>query len=66
MQHFTCTCGNVLYFNSSRCLKCGTGVGYDPLTRRIQPVLANGGPFKRCANGTQHAVCNWLLPSTAD
>ncbi len=65
MQHFTCTCGNVLFFNSSRCLKCGTGVGYDPLSRRIQPVLANGGPFKRCANGIQHAVCNWLLPTTS-
>ena len=64
MQHFTCTCGNVLYFNSSRCLKCGSTVGYDPLSRSLSLVTL-GGPLKRCANGIQHAVCNWLLPSTS-
>ncbi len=62
MQRFTCDCGNVLFFGSSRCLKCGGEVGYDPAggnMRRLQP----GGDLKRCGNGLEYNVCNWLLPA---
>jgi hypothetical protein len=61
MQRFDCECGNVLFFGSSRCLKCGEAVGYDPAEDRMIPVRS-GGAFNLCANGAQFGVCNWLVP----
>lgn len=64
MQRFTCECGNVLFFGSSRCLKCSSDVGYDPqrgAMRRVRP----DSTMKRCQNGVKHNVCNWLLPASA-
>jgi hypothetical protein len=61
MQRFTCDCGNVLFFGSSTCLKCGGKVGYDPqggAMVRLRPGVA----LKLCDNGVKHGVCNWLLP----
>ena len=64
MQRFNCDCGNVIFFGSSRCLKCGKEVGYDPYTTemlRIQPSMG----MKRCENGVKHGVCNWLVPANS-
>ena len=52
----------MLFFGSSRCLKCNGEVGYDPqggAMMRLQP----GGRMKRCDNGVKHRVCNWVLPA---
>lgn len=64
MQRFTCDCGNVLFFGSFKCLKCGGEVGHDPGDRQMVRVRP-GGKFKRCDNGVKHGVCNWVLPSKA-
>ena len=64
MQRFTCECGNVLFFGSSRCLKCSSDVGYDPQRGAMQRVKADS-TMKRCQNGVKHNVCNWLLPASA-
>ncbi|MDB6005115.1 MAG: hypothetical protein JWR15_2102 [Prosthecobacter sp.] len=64
MQRFTCECGNVLFFGSSRCLKCSSDVGYDPQRGAMQRVKADS-TMKRCDNGIKHNVCNWLLPASA-
>jgi hypothetical protein len=64
MQRFTCECGNVLFFGSSRCLKCSSDVGYDP-QRGVMLRIKPGGTMKRCDNGVKHQVCNWLLPASA-
>ncbi len=64
MQRFTCDCGNVIFFGSSRCLKCGRVVGYDPAAERMERLRPSAG-LKRCDNGVKHGVCNWLLPATA-
>ena len=64
MQLFTCECGNVLFFGSSRCLKCSSDVGYDPQRGAMQRIKP-GGTMKRCDNGVKHDVCNWLLPASA-
>jgi hypothetical protein len=61
MQRFTCDCGNVLFFGSSRCLKCGRDEGYDPVVGAIVR-LRPGGRMKRCENGVKHGVCNWVVP----
>lgn len=50
----------MLFFGSSRCLKCTGEVGYDPqggAMVRLQP----GGTMKRCGNGVKYSVCNWVL-----
>ena len=64
MQRFTCECGNALFFDNSKCLKCGSEVGYDPDGRTMVVLRAAGG-MKRCSNGTRHRVCNWVLPKEA-
>jgi len=65
MQRFTCDCGNVLFFGSSRCLKCGSDAGYDPVAGAMVRLRAGCG-MKRCENGVRHNVCNWLLPSDSE
>ncbi|MDB6074123.1 MAG: hypothetical protein JWO89_1763 [Verrucomicrobiaceae bacterium] len=64
MQRFTCDCGNVLFFGSSRCLKCGHETGYDP-EREAMVRLLPDSDMKRCANGLKHDVCNWVLPKNS-
>lgn len=64
MQRFSCECGNVLFFGSSRCLKCGEAVGYDPAADRMNRIRPDGA-VRLCANGARHGVCNWLLPAGA-
>lgn len=59
MKSFHCTCGNILFFESSRCLRCGFEVGFDPIQNTMRVIDRS---LKRCANGVEHAVCNWLLP----
>lgn len=61
---FTCDsdCGNVLFFGSSRCLRCLGNIGYDP-QQRAMVKLRQPGPMKRCANGLKHGVCNWVVPT---
>lgn len=63
MKTFHCTCGNLLFFESSRCLNCGSDVGYDPRRGKLIPIDST---VRLCANGSRHAVCNWLLPASAN
>lgn len=60
MRRFTCPCGHVLFFGSFRCLSCGGEVGYDA---RGGAMALVGAAMKRCDNGLQHNLCNWLLPA---
>jgi hypothetical protein len=62
MTHFTCTCGNTLFFENTRCLQCQKAVGYSPELDRMLPV-EQGGEWAYCQNGFQYAVCNWLVPA---
>ena len=71
MQLFSClNCGQVLYFENTRCGHCGNVVGLMESGNDLMALSAGGGePFKAvslaqyyyCAN---HAfdVCNWLVP----
>ena len=60
MRHYQCSCGNILFFDNSACLQCGTHVGYEPADDRMV-TLTDKSAFQRCANGTQHGVCNWVV-----
>jgi hypothetical protein len=60
MRHYQCTCGNVLFFDNSVCVQCGAQVGYDVAGDQMV-ALDETGAFRRCKNGTDYAVCNWVL-----
>src|SRR5262245_28493577 len=63
MTHFTCECGNVLFFDNSFCLQCRRAVGYDVAGNRLRLIDANG-EYRLCENGVQYGVCNWLAPAS--
>lgn len=71
MKLFRCDhCGHLLYFENTRCERCGRALGYGPLTNNLFSL--DGGPgvwmapalfnrsFVYCANAA-HGACNWLL-----
>src|SRR5438445_3621270 len=60
MRYFECRCGNFLFFDNSMCLKCGSEVGYDVVSDRMI-ALDPGAPARRCQNGLDYAVCNWVI-----
>ncbi|MVN78241.1 hypothetical protein GO988_18075 [Hymenobacter sp. HMF4947] len=78
MKLFTCThCGQVLYFENSRCEKCYYALGFEATQLQLLPLEAQpdgtsyrlyGAPadtasaYSYCANH-QHDACNWLVPA---
>ena len=71
MKLFKCqVCSQLLYFENSRCEKCGYALGYEPVRNVLlaldqregvwQIVGKPDNDYKFCANAS-HAVCNWLL-----
>jgi hypothetical protein len=73
MKLFVCqNCANVLYFENTRCERCGFDLGYLPeigTLSALQPdgerwrALASAGrSYRRCENA-QHDACNWLVPA---
>ncbi|MBL8260225.1 MAG: putative zinc-binding metallopeptidase [Candidatus Competibacteraceae bacterium] len=74
-RSFRCQCGRAIFFENSRCLGCGTPLGYELGAGRVIP-LAHGmdagtwAPFgqqttsryRRCANFEGPSGCNWLIP----
>ncbi|MBL7488760.1 putative zinc-binding metallopeptidase [Frankia sp. AgB1.9] len=66
MRDFACPkCGQRLTFENSRCLGCGSGLGFDPDARSFAVLTDEGvrvdGPAARCTN-VDVAACNWLAP----
>lgn len=78
MRNFGCaSCGNKIYFESVRCVKCGHDLGFhtDRLAVVALAPAANDGTraivgdmssnlYRYCANH-EHAACNWLTPADA-
>ncbi len=73
MRLFKCPfCGQLLYFENTRCESCGHTLGYDPLTACMRALDQDGdqwadaagdqpaGTWRFCANAGQDA-CNWLI-----
>lgn len=57
MRSFTCpVCGQLLFFENTECLSCGTRVGFDPATRDVVPL----GDRYWCAQRERNG-CNWLV-----
>lgn len=74
MKLFECqNCGQLLYFENTRCERCGWRLGYLPDRTmlsalahaggdRWRPLATPGKDFHFCANAV-HDVCNWLTPA---
>ncbi len=76
MRLFSCSvCGQLLFFENSRCIQCRHDLGYlfdievisaleridGDSWRAIAPDAA-GGVYKMCRNYREEQVCNWMLP----
>ncbi|NYZ63009.1 zinc-binding metallopeptidase family protein [Luteimonas deserti] len=75
MRLFKCSqCEQVLYFENTGCLRCGSRLGFfaDTLTlEALEPdtdvgawrsAERPGGHVRFCANA-EHSACNWVLPA---
>lgn len=62
MKVFSCACRAPLFFDNTWCLSCQSPVGYEPVSDEMVR-LTEGAPWKLCANGGAHGVCNWVIPS---
>jgi hypothetical protein len=73
-----CQCGRAVFFRNSRCLACGSELGFEPNLSEVHALIpgpdedtwliagSNGtsGVFRRCDNFHSPAGCNWLVPVT--
>ncbi len=77
MKPFHCdACGGLVFFENNTCGKCGHPLGFLPALldlsalepaegdafRALAPA-ARDQTYRRCANGLQHDICNWLVPA---
>ncbi len=73
---YRCQCGRQVYFRNSRCLGCGTPLGYAAACGALFPLQRGAekdtwqvhgardpraAVYRRCANFTSPAGCNWLI-----
>jgi hypothetical protein len=56
MRSFRCGCGNELFFDSSRCVKCGTDVGICGGCQAVVAPLKQSGPTCVCPTQTCNAT----------
>lgn len=50
MRSFICSCGNSLYFDSNRCVKCGIDTGQCPNCRSVSPMVRQKPDGLKCGN----------------
>ena len=73
MRSFRCdTCDQLVFFDNSTCLRCGSALGYLPTERAMFALRPEGGAlavadragrlYRRCLNEVA-ARCNWLVPA---
>lgn len=71
MKLFKCQhCGQVLYFENTRCELCGHRLGFLPSTMVVSALEPDGGLFRalaaasplvRLCDNANHDACNWLV-----
>ncbi len=76
MLNFRCVCGNTLYFENTKCVRCEKELGFEPASRMLSALESSnpgeyealqvpGNPIVRlCANYSAHHVCNWVIPAS--
>ena len=71
MKLFKCqSCGQILYFENTRCESCGHALGYLPWEMTISALEQNGDELRalaspqhqlRLCDNIGHLACNWLV-----
>lgn len=63
MKNFTCSCGQLLFFENTRCLSCNKDVGFNPSKMSMYPIELDAQDCspKVCKNRLDYDVCNWLV-----
>jgi hypothetical protein len=71
LKAFHCRCGQRVFFDNSRCMRCNAVLGFDP--RRIDLVVVDtaevpwrsdhGSAYYPCRNRVELDICNWLVPA---
>ncbi len=60
MRSFTCErCGQLLFFENSVCLRCGSPVGFVP--SKLDLVVLDEHPELKVCSNQRLAECNWLI-----
>ena len=73
MKAFTCSCNSRIFFENSRCLACGSELGWCPACRSLRALVpeddhyrcsqaACGAALAKCANYAAEHVCNRCVP----
>jgi hypothetical protein len=75
MKTYTCTCGQLLFFENILCVSCQREVGFLPDLTCVSSLdsandglfspttdEANGRLYKKCQNYGETGVCNWMVP----
>jgi hypothetical protein len=77
MKLFECqSCGQLLYFENTVCVRCGHGLGYLPGQAQLSALVPGADDrwqalgdtdhlYRKCANA-QHGACNWMVPAESD
>lgn len=74
MKLFNCSyCGQVLYFENSKCEKCGYILGFSSKSLQLTPLIEQDNNYKiykdtseqlyRYCKNHEYNVCNWLIPA---
>lgn len=77
MKTFHCDrCNQQVFFENTRCEKCGGMLGYEPERREINTFEPAGGGtwlslnrlsphryYRQCINYSREEVCNWMIPA---
>jgi len=69
VKDFHCSCGQRVFFDNTRCVACGLGLGFDPGVLEMvsgvdsgQGLISNDGRVhQRCGNHFEYGNCNWVL-----
>jgi hypothetical protein len=73
---FKCqSCGQIIYFENTRCESCGHALGYLPKAMTMSALEAEGDGFSalaaqgasvRLCDNAGHDACNWLVAADSD
>ncbi len=77
---YRCNCGRPVFFPNTQCLNCGLPLGYEPLSGKVVAlapaaeeglwrIVSSSGRmsrvYRRCANLSTAAGCNWIVQQGA-
>jgi hypothetical protein len=76
MKTYTCTCGQLLFFENVGCVNCKREVGFLPEANCVSSLdpadnglflpteaEAKGKLYKKCQNYIGAGICNWMIPA---